>query len=54
MKVWNGFSPAIPLILATKLRNEGYDVNYYAPWNVGHRGDYDLKELFAWIDSIVK
>ncbi len=50
----NNTSPAIPLILATKLRNEGYDVNYYAPWNVGHRGDYDLKELFAWIDSIVK
>lgn len=47
-------SLAIPIILATKLENEGFDVDFFAPWGVGHAGDYDLDELFAWIDSICK
>lgn len=50
----NNTSMAIPLLLATKLSNEGYAVDFSMPWNLGHRGDYDLKELFAWIDRIVK
>ncbi len=45
---------AIPVILATKLKNQGKDVNYAMPWGQGHGGDYDLDELFAWIDGVAK
>lgn len=45
---------AIPVILATKLQNEGYDVDFEMPWGVGHGGDYDLEELFKWIEDTVK
>ncbi|WP_295161129.1 subtype B tannase [Selenomonas sp. AE3005] len=45
---------AITAILALKLQNSGVDVNFYSPWNRGHAGDYDLPELFNWIDSICK
>lgn len=47
-------SLAIPVILATKLQNEGYNVNFELPWDVGHSGDYDLEELFAWMNEISK
>lgn len=47
-------SIAIPIILTTKLRNAGYDVDFAMPWGQGHGGDYDLDELFAWIDKICK
>lgn len=43
---------AVPVILATKLRNQGFDVDFAVPWGRGHGGDYDLDELFAWIDRI--
>lgn len=46
-------SIAIPIILTTKLRNAGYDVDFAMPWGQGHGGDYDLDELFAWIEDIV-
>lgn len=46
-------SHAISAILATRLMNSGYNVDYWLPWNVPHSGDYDLNELFAWTDSIV-
>ena len=44
----------IPLNLATKLENEGKDVNFLLAWNRPHSGDYALNELFNWIDSITK
>lgn len=47
-------SLAIPVILATKLSNEGYDVDFSLPWDRPHSGDYDLEELFGWVDQIVK
>ena len=47
-------SIAIPIILTTKLRNAGFDVDFAMPWGQGHGGDYDLEELFAWIDMISK
>lgn len=47
-------SLAIPVILATLLQNNGYDVDLELPWGVPHSGDYDLPELFAWIDQKVK
>ena len=45
---------AIPAILALKLQNSGVDVDFFSPWGRGHSGDYDLDELFDWIDSICK
>ena len=46
-------SHAISAILATKLTNTGHDVDYWLPWNVPHSGDYDLTELFDWMDKVV-
>ncbi|MEZ0538329.1 subtype B tannase [Fibrella arboris] len=43
----------VPINLYTKLVNKGYNVNFALPWNRGHSGDYDLNELFAWIDNVV-
>ncbi|SHF45061.1 subtype B tannase [Dysgonomonas macrotermitis] len=43
---------AISAILATYLQNRGYQVDYALPWDKPHSGDYDLDELFQWIDSI--
>nr|AVO20784.1 tannase [Lactiplantibacillus pentosus] len=43
---------AIPIILATVLQNQGQDVDFALPWDIPHSGDYDLGELFAWIDGL--
>lgn len=45
---------AISVILATLLENKGFDVNIELPWERTHSGDYDLNELFAWIEDICK
>lgn len=45
---------AIPIILATYLQNNGFDVNLALPWEKPHSGDYDLDELFTWMDMTVK
>lgn len=45
-------SLAISAILTLKLREYGYPVDYRSPWDTPHAGDYDLDELFAWIDGI--
>ena len=42
----------IPVILATKLMNTGHDVDFAIPWGQGHGGNYDLEELFDWIEAI--
>lgn len=47
-------SLAIPAILATRLENTGTDVDFALPWGQGHGGDYDLEELFAWVDRICR
>ncbi len=47
-------SLATPVLLATKLQNEGYDVNLELPWETPHSGDYDLEELFEWVEEIIK
>lgn len=47
-------SLAISAMLTLKLREAGCDVDYHSPWNVPHAGDYDMEELFAWIDEICK
>lgn len=43
---------AIPVILATSLKNLGYEVDFALPWARPHSGDYDLRDLFTWIDKI--
>lgn len=43
----------IPINLATKLMNSGYDVDFALPWNRPHTGDYNLDDLFAWIKRIL-
>ncbi|OYU65956.1 MAG: alpha/beta hydrolase [Cytophagaceae bacterium BCCC1] len=45
---------AIPIILATTLQNRGYNIDFSLPWSKPHSGDYDLKELFDWVDKICK
>lgn len=45
---------AISAILAQKLMENGKNVDYFLPWGIPHSGDYDLSELFEWIDGICK
>ncbi|MBN2069646.1 MAG: hypothetical protein JW739_08430 [Opitutales bacterium] len=45
-------SLAIPLILATDLENNGASVDMEYAWGQPHSGDYDLPELFTWVDSL--
>lgn len=45
-------SLAISAMLTAKLRDNGVAVDYQLPWNTPHAGDYDLEELFGWIESI--
>lgn len=45
-------SLAISNLFAAKLRNAGIDTSLEHPWGIPHAGDYDLGELFAWIDEI--
>ena len=47
-------SVAIPLIVGTRAQNLGYSVDMATPFGVDHSGDYDLQDLFNWMDSIVK
>ena len=43
----------IPLNLALKLHNSGYNVNFLFAWNRPHSGDYALDELFNWLGGIM-
>ena len=45
---------AISAMLAQSLIASGKNVDYFLPWGVPHSGDYDLDELFEWIDNISK
>lgn len=47
-------SIAVPTIFAQKLKNENKDVNYHLEWNKGHAGDYNLNEMFKWMNKISK
>ena len=47
-------SVAIPLIVGTRAQNLGYNVDMATPFGVDHSGDYDLEDLFNWMDNIVK
>ena len=45
---------AVPVLLAECLRDAGKTVDFALPWGIPHSGDYDLPELFAWIDRICR
>lgn len=45
-------SLAIPVILALLLAGNECQVDFWLPWGLPHSGDYDLDELFTWIDQI--
>lgn len=45
-------SLAIPVILALMLENNKHEVDFFIPWGLPHSGDYDLEELFEWIDKL--
>lgn len=45
-------SLAIPTILAIRLENKNKKVDFALPWGVPHSGDYDLNELFSWVNQI--
>ena len=47
-------SVTIPLIVGARAQNLGYNVDMATPFGVDHSGDYDLDELFNWMDNIVK
>jgi hypothetical protein len=47
-------SLAIPVMLGTYLENKGMAVSLELPWDRPHSGDYDLTELFDWMDGICK
>nr|WP_320130972.1 subtype B tannase [uncultured Holophaga sp.] len=42
---------AVPSILALTLQQQGKEVDFSLPWGQGHGGDYDLDELFAWVEK---
>ena len=46
-------SISIPIVVGTKAQNLGYSVNMETPWEIGHRGDYNLEEMFDWMDNSV-
>lgn len=39
-------------MLSLKLQEQGVRTDFAYPWGLPHAGDYDLEELFAWIDGI--
>ncbi|NFO46428.1 alpha/beta hydrolase [Clostridium botulinum] len=41
-----------PTILALTIQSNGGVVDFAVPWTQGHGGDYDLNELFEWMNSI--
>ena len=47
-------SLAVPAMLTLKLKQSGYETDVAAVWGVPHDGNYDLPELFEWLDSICK
>ena len=42
----------IPILLAAALKDQGCQVNLALPWDTPHSGNYDLPDLFTWIDQI--
>ncbi|NME82681.1 subtype B tannase [Clostridium sp. SM-530-WT-3G] len=49
----NDVAISTPVILTNELQGAGADVDFAVSWNQGHSGDYDLDELFQWMNDIV-
>lgn len=45
-------SLAISAMFTLSLRQHGIDADLHYPWCLPHSGDYDLPELFRWIDDL--
>ena len=45
---------ATPAILALTLKKLGLDVDYALTWGEKHGGDFDVPDLFGWIDGLCK
>lgn len=45
---------SISAMLTLCLRAEGKEVDYFLPWGTPHSGDYDMEELFAWMEEVCK
>ena len=50
----NNIGLATEVILATSLMNIGYEVDFAFAWDRPHMGDYDLDELFSWMEKALK
>ena len=48
----NETSLAISVLLKLILEKNNLSVDFYLPWNRSHSGNYDLPELFEWINEI--
>ena len=42
----------ISAMLVLALEAQGVDMDYFLPWGVPHSGDYDLQDLFTWMESV--
>jgi hypothetical protein len=42
------------MLLALQAEDAGCDVNFRLAWEKGHTGDYDLDELFSWINALIQ
>jgi hypothetical protein len=47
-------SLAVPALLAAAARQRGAAVDLALPWGRPHSGDYDLDELFSWLEATVR
>ena len=47
-------SLAVPIMLESALRMRGCEVDFHLPWGLPHSGDYDLPELFRWMDALCR
>lgn len=47
-------SLGISVLLATLLKNNGYNVDFELSWNQPHGGDYNLDDMFFWIEEACK
>lgn len=48
----NHTSLAIPVLLALALKNQNIDTDFALAWDRPQGGDYDLNELFQWMEKI--
>ena len=45
---------AIPLLFAQSLKKAGLPVDFAYAWGEPHSGNYDMDDLFAWMEAICR